>query len=128
MDSQCFTEVENPFFKNIVLAANPNCEIPSRMSIRRDVHRAYIAARDWIKEKLKGIYSRISCSTDYWTSKYRYFPFMGVNLHWISSDWKVKTLGLCFIPLQGQHTGGNLCKHFTKDILQKNMCRSNRCS
>ena len=38
---------------------------------------------------------------------------MGVNIHLISSDWKLNHLDFSFPPLEGSHTGENLCEIFT---------------
>ena len=41
---------------------------------------------------------------------------MGVNLHWISSNWRLNHIGLSFLPLEGSHTGENLWELFIDNL------------
>jgi len=44
---------------------------------------------------------------------------MGITAHWISNDWKLKSILLDFVKLEDSHSGKNLKEFFLKVL--KNM-------
>ena len=68
---------------------------------------------------VKDVKSKLSFSTDCWTTKNTLIPFMGITAHWISDDWVKKHLCVKLIHLQGTHTGENLSDAFTDELHNK---------
>lgn len=58
----------------------------------------------------------LSFAIDAWTSRNQ-IPFLGISVHWIDRDWRLRSSTLDFGTLSGPHTGENLAKRFL-DILQ----------
>ena len=54
-----------------------------------------------------------------WTSKYRLYPYTGITVHWIDDNWEQCELGLALSPLEGPHTGENLCEAFVENVEQR---------
>jgi len=53
----------------------------------------------------------LSFTVDAWTSKNQ-IPFLGISVHWINNEWKLKCTNLDFCVLSGPHTGENLAQKF----------------
>jgi hypothetical protein len=64
-----------------------------------------------IGERLRNAASKISVTLDCWTSSNNK-AFLGITGHSIDDDWALQSLVLDFIPLDGDHTGENLCEAF----------------
>lgn len=58
---------------------------------------------------------RISFTLDAWTSS-NALPFLGITAHWITSEWKIESLLLDFIKLEGPHSGENLKSAFLQSL------------
>jgi len=41
---------------------------------------------------------------------------MGITAHWISNDWKLKSILLDFVKLEDSHSGKNLKEFFFKSL------------
>ena len=41
---------------------------------------------------------------------------MGITAHWITNEWKLKSLLLDFIKLEGNHSGANIKEVFLKSL------------
>jgi hypothetical protein len=52
---------------------------------------------------------KISLTLDCWTSS-NVQAFMGITAHYIDDTWVPRSLILDFVPLEGEHTGENLCE------------------
>ena len=66
---------------------------------------------------------KLSFTVDGWTSPATQ-AFLGITVHWIDKQWRLRELLLDFVPLEGSHTAENLtlvfiatCDKF--DILPK---------
>ncbi|GET52288.1 zinc finger BED domain-containing protein RICESLEEPER 2-like [Rhizophagus irregularis DAOM 181602=DAOM 197198] len=52
------------------------------------------------------INSKISLTTDIWTSEISKDCYLGVTMHYINNNWELKNLLLDLIPVNGSHTAG----------------------
>jgi hypothetical protein len=62
----------------------------------------------------------LSFTIDAWTSK-NTLPFLGITVHWISSEWKLCSSTLDFSLLPGSHSGVNLAKKFIEILSDFNI-------
>src|SRR3954453_18741650 len=64
-----------------------------------------------VNERLRRAGSKISVTLDCWTSPNNE-AFLGITGHYIDNEWALQSLVLDFVPLNGEHTGENLCGAF----------------
>jgi len=62
----------------------------------------------------------LSFTIDAWTSK-NTLSFLGITVHWISSEWKLCSSTLDFSLLPGSHSGVNLAKKFIEILSDFNI-------
>lgn len=60
-----------------------------------------------MKETIQEGRSFIALTADIWTSLATE-AYLGVTCHFITEDWKMKTLTLATMPLDERHTGANI--------------------
>ena len=102
--------------KNMIRCISSNSEIPSRFTLKRDITAMHSIATTWIKSELEKVDSKISFSVECWSSKYKMYLFMGINLSWVNNEYEIMNLPLALQPLHGSHTGANLCDAFVNVV------------
>jgi hypothetical protein len=50
---------------------------------------------------------KLSFTLDGWTSKNQ-ISFLGITVHWINENWKLKNTVLDFCHIEGPHSGENI--------------------
>ena len=60
--------------------------------------------------------SKLSFTTDVWTTQFRFFPYTGITVHWIDRNWEQQESGLALSPIDGPHTGENLSEAFIENV------------
>ncbi len=103
--------VEEDEFIELIKSVNPDAEIPSDKTMKRDLMARYLEKIDEIKELLKGVPGKISITLDMWSSK-NVLPFLAIRAHWISTEWEYRTQLLDFAPVTGDHDGKTQCQLF----------------
>jgi BED zinc finger len=108
---QPFSEVDAPEFREMVALLNPDANVPSAATIRRDIGRCFDEEKTRIRAMLQDAPGRLSFAIDAWTSP-SMLAFLGTTVHWIDADWRLRNLLLAMPSLSGRHTGENLCTTF----------------
>lgn len=140
--NQPFDTVEHRSFKRLIACATGSTEyLFSRATTRRDIERMHDVAFNWITEliqvelficfnyimdfclsrpilNLQTIPGKLSFTADIWSSKFKFYPFMGVTLHWVTEDFKLKDLGLYYHLMNGPHTGVNIAESFIEILVK----------
>lgn len=111
MSDQPFSECTNEYFMELIDTLNPDAEIISDTTVKRDLMALFSGKVSEIKAKLKEAPGKFSFTLDAWTST-NTLPFMAIRAHWIDADWVYQTvlLDLCYI--EGNHDGQNFCDIF----------------
>ncbi|CAI5482590.1 unnamed protein product [Closterium sp. Yama58-4] len=103
-----FRLVESREFKRFVQMLNPGAALllGSRHHLARDMQAYGEAAREDLRQLLVGDggAGRMSLTFDIWTGE-NGLVFMGVTVHWITSDFQLKQAVIDFRELKGSHTG-----------------------
>jgi hypothetical protein len=73
-----------------------------------------------MKDFFSSIDSRISFTTDVWTSP-NDLAFMAITSHWISTDFEIHSLLMDFVELFGSHSGVNIEKAFSQSLIEFNV-------
>lgn len=92
--------------KNTVYNSLPNAYYSSKLS---HVFK--------VKETLRDIKSFLTLTADVWTSRATE-AYLGVSCHFLSENWKMKTLNLATMPLEERHTSANIMT-WVEEVLTK---------
>ncbi|GBC50995.2 zinc finger BED domain-containing protein RICESLEEPER 2-like [Rhizophagus irregularis DAOM 181602=DAOM 197198] len=114
-DDQPFVVVECDQLRKLFCLLNPNAKVPSADTVRNDIMNAFKEERNKIRDTLQNTPGCLSFTLDAWTSP-SCIPFLGITVHWISQDWKLKELLLDFVKLSGPHSGENLYESFVRCV------------
>ena len=66
----------------------------------------YDVRRNGLISEISQINSKISLTTDIWTSEILKDCYLGVTMHYIDNNWELKNLLLDLIPINGSHIAG----------------------
>ena len=55
--------------------------------------------------EINNLITKVSLTTDIWSSSYNNTAYLGVTMHYINVNWEIKKCLLDFIPMEGSHTG-----------------------
>ncbi|CAI5965438.1 unnamed protein product [Closterium sp. NIES-65] len=103
-----FRLVDRASFRRFVALLNPSAKdlLGSRYRLARDMQAFSEVAREELRQEIfgDGLAGRVSLSLDIWTSE-NHTAFMCVTVHWITSDFRLRSGILDFVQLEGSHTG-----------------------
>ncbi|XP_059183544.1 E3 SUMO-protein ligase ZBED1-like [Centropristis striata] len=91
--------------------------LPGRSHFTTLMEKKYHATFDKVKETLRGVNSFLTLTADVWTSRATE-AYLGVSCHFLTEDWKMKTLNLSTMPLEERHTGANIMT-WMEEVLAK---------
>ena len=91
----------------MILAANPEVEFPGKMGQRARVLAEVEVEEAFVLSELENA-TGVTLATDAWTTATTMLPFLAIAAHWVSDEWKCKTILIAFRRLQGHHTGEHM--------------------
>ncbi|KAK9689502.1 hypothetical protein RND81_09G063400 [Saponaria officinalis] len=102
--------VDHVCFRDFVQYLNPDFKIISRNTLRADIMKTYTSEKLGLKKFLEDCSSRVSITTDMWTTSNQKKSYMAVMTHFIDDEWKLRSriLRFAYVP----------CPH-TKEVLAK---------
>jgi hypothetical protein len=68
-----------------------------------------------LQETVKAIDSRISFTTDGWSSSTKR-PFLGINAQWIDRNFSLQSVTFDFVEIHGGHSGANIAQTFFESV------------
>jgi hypothetical protein len=101
--------VEAPAFHRLINFLDEHAPCFSRRTIRRELTVCFQAAKERVKHDLKKQRETGGCMSltlDVWSSANR-LDFLGITVHYLTSELEFVSKLLDFVPLQAQHTGKN---------------------
>lgn len=123
-DEMSFRVVESAKFKDLMRTCEPRFQVPSRITIARDVFKLYCAEKDKLKAAFKGNVGRVSITTDTWTSSNN-VNYMCVTAHFLDRSWEMHKRIISFRVIEdhrGESIGKQLEQVFKDWGLEKIMC------
>lgn len=99
--------VEGEGFKEMLATFQPGYTLPSRRCFTNMMERKYETSLGKLKNKLKMASSKISLSTDAWTSLVTE-AYLGVTCHFIDDNWDLVSFNLTTLPVEERHTAENI--------------------
>ncbi|XP_050725201.1 E3 SUMO-protein ligase ZBED1-like [Eriocheir sinensis] len=111
-DMQPFSVVDDEGFKCLVKALDPCYELPSKRELSRSYFpNIYRQEVERIKKELEDTQA-ISLATETWTSA-NTKHFITITAHFISPEWKLKSVVLETLMMQEAHTAADIAKELT---------------
>ncbi|KAK4492557.1 hypothetical protein RD792_003369 [Penstemon davidsonii] len=111
-----FNMVEHKYFKVFLDGLNPNFDLHSRNTLRADVIEIYEEEKLKIANMLNDLTSKVSLTTDMWTSDHSRDPYCCLTVHYIDEDWKLNNKVIAFKKIPHPHDGTTLFE-FVKEML-----------
>jgi len=108
-DMRPLSMVEDEGFKKMVSILNPGYILPSRTHFTKLMERKYQEALQKIKSAINTTNSRMALTTDIWTNVSTE-AYLGITCHYIGNDWKMTSICLTTMPLEGRHTSTNIAE------------------
>ena len=85
IDELPFRFVENVGFRLRMYVCCPSLNMPSRITIARDIYQIYVDERVKLKKYLLHLFQRVCVTTDTWTSLQR-INYVVITAHFIDND------------------------------------------
>jgi len=112
-NSIAFNVMNNEHFRHPFLMLNKDADLFSAATLKRRVMTSFSLLKAGQIEKFQSIDSKISFTTDCWTSPNNK-SFMGMTAHWIDSLFNLCATTLDFCSLPKNHTGFTLSTHVSE--------------
>ena len=116
VDELPFKFVEGQGFKYFCSLMEPRFHVPSRITVAKDCYETYLTEKRKLKSFLKSCNSRVSLTTDSWTSVQQ-INYMVLTAHFIDNDWKLQKKILTFIPVSS-HKGDEIGRAIEKCLIE----------
>lgn len=105
VDLQPFNIVEQKQFQQFIHTLDPRYVLPCRQTIKEEITALFLQRRTNIISEINNFTTKVALTTDIWSSNYNNTAFLGITMHYINDDWKIKKCLLDFISIEGSHTG-----------------------
>ncbi|KNA11902.1 hypothetical protein SOVF_130440 [Spinacia oleracea] len=115
VDELPFKFVEGQGFRHFCSVIEPRFHLPSRITVAKDCYESYLTEKRKLKSLLRKCKSRVSLTTDAWTSVQQ-INYMCLTVHFIDNDWKLQKRILSFCPISS-HKGEEIGKQVEKCLL-----------
>ncbi|WVZ98201.1 hypothetical protein U9M48_043670 [Paspalum notatum var. saurae] len=107
-------------YKRFVSSFNPLFKMVSRTTIKLDCMRTFEGAKLELRELFKNSSSRVSLTTDMWTSN-QTLGYLCVTCHWISNAWKMEKRIIKFVMMESPHNAQSMFNVILKGIQEWNI-------
>ncbi|CAN1837666.1 Putative AC9 transposase [Linum perenne] len=88
---------------------NPSFDMVSRNTIKDDILRIHEDGKVKVMNELQKTNSRVSLTTDMWTSKNRKKGFMVITAHFVDNNWVLQSRILRFLYVPSPNTNDVIC-------------------
>ncbi|XP_078028245.1 E3 SUMO-protein ligase ZBED1-like [Epinephelus lanceolatus] len=105
--------IEGEGFKEMLTTFNQGYSLPSRRHFTSMMEEKYETSVEKLRNKLKAVNSKISLTTDAWTSMVTE-AYLGVTCHFIDEKWNLVSCNLTTLPVDEQHTAENIASWVEK--------------
>nr|XP_054604938.1 E3 SUMO-protein ligase ZBED1-like [Nothobranchius furzeri] len=112
-DMRPLAVVEGEGFKEMLTTFQPGYTLPSRRHFTSMMERKYQTSVEKLRSELKKASSKISFTTDAWTSLVTE-SYLGVTCHFINDNWDLHSFNLTTLPVEERHTAENLASWVEK--------------
>ncbi|KAG9458640.1 hypothetical protein H6P81_003148 [Aristolochia fimbriata] len=115
-----FSIVNHVGFRKYSRNLNPSFKMVSRNTIKKECMRIYNCEKEKLYTTLEGISSRLSLTTDMWTSVQNK-GYLCLTAHFIDDSWKLRKLIINFTCVPCPHTGVAIYEKIYEKLLTWNV-------
>jgi hypothetical protein len=115
-----FQLLESTEFREYTQLLRPETRILKADALKNRIMDRFKNTKVQMKKFFSSIDSRISFTTDIWTSP-NDLAFMAITAHWISEDFVINSILMDFVELSGSHSGVNIEKAFSQSLIEFNV-------
>jgi hypothetical protein len=108
--------VEHPLFIAWIMHLNPDAKLFGADALGNKIRAKFLILRDQAKAYLAKNKSKISLTTDLWTTDNSQIPFMAITGHLLTHNFDVKSFIIDFVHVPGSHTGERIYEYFTEAL------------
>jgi len=112
-DNVPFNKLESRYFRELMEYANSaiieSGSLPTHNTIREWIIRSFNGHKGVITELLGRSLSKINVSFDAWSSR-KFTSLLGLTVHFLDEEGKLRTFLLGLPQIEGRHTGENLAE------------------
>uniref|UniRef100_A0A669DR08 Uncharacterized protein n=1 Tax=Oreochromis niloticus TaxID=8128 RepID=A0A669DR08_ORENI len=112
-DMRPLAVVEGEGFKEMLTTFQPGYTLPSRRDFTSMMETKYETSVEKLRNELKKATSKISLTTDAWTSLVTE-SYLGVTCHFINDNWDLLSFNSATLPVEERHTAENLASWVEK--------------
>jgi hypothetical protein len=112
-----FIVAESRVFRMMVERLRPGATVPSATTVKRAVMAMFHDERARWRAILQEVPGTISFTVDMWTAP-NMEPFLGITAHWINKEWRLQSVLLDLVSIEGPHRGEELCEAFVDVCLE----------
>ena len=120
-DNVPFNKLESPYFHALMEYANraiiTSGSLPTHSTIRDWIVQSFNSNKGIVTELLNRALSRINISFDAWSSR-KFTSLLGLTVHFLDEEGKLRTFLLGLPQIEGRHTGENLAERVGKIITE----------
>ena len=112
-DNVPFNKLESRYFRELMEYANSaiieSGSLPTHNTIREWIIRSFNGHKGVVTELLSRSLSKINVSFDAWSSR-KFTSLLGLTVHFLDEEGKLRTFLLGLPQIEGRHTGENLAE------------------
>jgi len=109
-----FATLTSPIFRGMMKLANPSLTIPATPTLQRLLGNQ---VNYWRREMVKFLQIHMyrgALTMDTWSSSNGDRKFLGVTLHFMDAEYKMRTLAIGMVPMEQSQTSEYLCEQLGK--------------
>ena len=103
--------VDSQTFRNLLLTAEPRYVIPSRSTFRNSLLPTVIQEMEEAMRRELARLSNVYLTIDLWTNR-NMTNFLGITIHYIDAEWKLRSFVLAMDSFLGRHTAENIAEAY----------------
>ncbi|CAE6447930.1 unnamed protein product [Rhizoctonia solani] len=119
-DTFALTFGEGEGMKIVFALVNPLVKLPSHQTMARDLLKLYAVLSDRFCHVMKVQNSRISITSDAWSSKNSIYSIAGVFVTFIDQHWNLQELVTDVIHLNAEHSGAMMGQKIFQSLRHRN--------
>ena len=116
-----FNIVDHEFFEYFCFGLNPDFRLPARNTVRSDIIKLHEEMKHKVYEMIDGLDSKVTLTTDIWTSDSQNFAYACLTAHFIDSHWDLKKKVLNYKVIEWPHDGESLFRFISQLIMEWNL-------
>uniref|UniRef100_A0A8R7URY7 AC transposase n=1 Tax=Triticum urartu TaxID=4572 RepID=A0A8R7URY7_TRIUA len=113
--------VDHVGFRRFVAALQPLFKLHTRNTIRTDIVERYDIEKKKAIEYMSMVQSRVTVTTDMWTSDSQKKGYMAITAHFIDESWRLRNILMRFIYVPAPHNAEVIADQLHESLVKWNL-------